>query len=133
MAKHLALFRGLDTAGANGLWVTDGTAAGTFELTGISGAFTGGFGPSFATFFNGEVLFAGPDTANLTGLWVTDGTAAGTFELTGISGADTSLSGGLRPFDLTLFNGEVLLSGFDTAGANGLWVRIGLPGVCEHW
>src|SRR5690349_9679713 len=33
-----ALFEGEDAAGIVGLWVTDGTAAGTHELTGISGA-----------------------------------------------------------------------------------------------
>ena len=32
-----ALFTGADTAGHLGLWMTDGTAAGTQELTGIAG------------------------------------------------------------------------------------------------
>jgi len=32
------LFRGVDANGQAGLWVTDGTAAGTHELTGISNA-----------------------------------------------------------------------------------------------
>ena len=36
------LFDGTDAAGDLGLWVTNGTAAGTHELTGISGAYTGG-------------------------------------------------------------------------------------------
>jgi ELWxxDGT repeat protein len=84
--------------------VTDGTAAGTFELTGISGAFTDGIDPAGFTFFNGEVLFAGFDTADHQGLWVTNGTAAGTFELTGISGANTNF--GINPGELTFFNGE---------------------------
>ena len=92
MAKHIALFQGRDTVGQPGLWVTDGTAAGTFELTGISGANTNfGINPGELTFFNGEVLFDGRDTAGQLGLWVTNGTAAGTFELTGISGANTSV------------------------------------------
>ena len=34
---NLVMFAGTDTAGNIGLWVTDGTAAGTHELTGISG------------------------------------------------------------------------------------------------
>jgi ELWxxDGT repeat protein len=121
------LFAGADTAGNSGLWVTNGTAAGTHEITGISGAFTGGIisggdvSPSF-TVFNGEVLFNGEDAAGQGSLWVTNGTAAGTHELTGISGA---YSGGLFPSDLTVFNGEVLFNGTDTAGNTGLWVTNG--------
>jgi ELWxxDGT repeat protein len=81
MAKHLALFNGSDTAGNSGLWVTDGTAAGTFELT----TFVLGhqvpvvLSPFNLTFFNGEVLFQGVDPfGGQKGLWVTNGTAAGT-------------------------------------------------------
>ena len=36
------LFNGVDTAGNNGLWTTNGTAAGTPELTPITGARTTG-------------------------------------------------------------------------------------------
>jgi ELWxxDGT repeat protein len=51
------LFNGLDTAGDASLWVTNATAAGTHELTGISGANAAGLNPSDMTAFNGEVLF----------------------------------------------------------------------------
>jgi ELWxxDGT repeat protein len=34
-----ALFEGADNTGQYGLWVTNGTAAGTFEFTGITGAY----------------------------------------------------------------------------------------------
>jgi ELWxxDGT repeat protein len=94
MARHFVMFGGIDTAGTRGLWVTNGTAHGTYELTGITGAFAGngqyagGLSPIDLTVFNGEVLFAGHDTANNVSLWVTGGTAAGTHELTGINGAD---------------------------------------------
>ena len=37
-----AVFSGLDADGDIGLWVTNGTAAGTHELTGINGANPGG-------------------------------------------------------------------------------------------
>jgi ELWxxDGT repeat protein len=40
------LFSGYDAAGDTGLWVTDGTAAETHELTGISGANAAGLNPS---------------------------------------------------------------------------------------
>ena len=39
---NLMMFAATDAAGDKGLWVTDGTAAGTHELTGISGTYTGG-------------------------------------------------------------------------------------------
>jgi hypothetical protein len=40
--NHEVLFNGTDAAGKAGLWLTNGTAAGTHELAGISGASTGG-------------------------------------------------------------------------------------------
>jgi ELWxxDGT repeat protein len=102
--------------------VTNGTAAGTFEFTGISGANAAGLNPSDMTVFNGEVLFNGTDTADHAGLWVTNGTAAGTHELTGISGANAA---GLNPSDMRVLNGEVLFNGVDTAGDAELWVTNG--------
>lgn len=70
MAKQLAMFASMDSAEIKGLWVTDGMAAGTYELTGIAGAYAGGlfggpvssFGQDF-TNFNGEVLFEGANAA----------------------------------------------------------------------
>src|SRR5262249_9040042 len=128
-------FQGADAAGQVGLWVTYGSAAGTHELTGITGAnATGllgsdqGFGffslidPDF-TLFDREILFQGANAAGLDGLWVTDCTAAGTHDLTGIAGANTSL--GLQPRGFTVFNGEVLFNGTDAAGGSTLWVTDG--------
>jgi ELWxxDGT repeat protein len=124
------LFNGIDAAGLSGLWVTNGTAGGTHELTGIAGAYTGGptsaapgrLDPQNLTVFGHEVLFTGTDANGNTGLWVTDGTAAGTHELTGISGA---YPGGFHPADFTVFKNEVLFNGVDTAGNDGLWVTNG--------
>jgi ELWxxDGT repeat protein len=120
--KNEVLFDGLDAAGENGLWVTNGTAAGTHELTGISGANAAGILPSHMTVFNNEVLFSGRDAAGNIGLWVTDETAAGTHELTGIKG---TYSGGLNPFDFTVFKNELLFNGLDSSGEAGLWVTNG--------
>jgi hypothetical protein len=129
------LFEGTDASGNVDLWVTNGTAAGTSELTGISGAFQSGIlfdlpaplPPSF-TVFNGEVLFEGTDASGHFGLWATDGTAAGTFELTGISGANSgglfSGGGSVHP-NFTAFNGKALFEGFDASGTYGLWVTNG--------
>ena len=118
------LFNATDAAEQNGLWVTDGTAAGTHEITGISGANAYGVDPSFLTVFKHEVLFNGFDAAGNRGLWVTNGTAASTHELTGIVGASTSGSG-FNPTDFTVFKGKVLFDGVDAAGNEGLWVTDG--------
>jgi hypothetical protein len=124
------LFEGVDASGAVGLWVTNGTAAGTQELTGISGVNAnglfagGGVSPQF-TAFDGHVLFAGTDAGGAIDLWVTNGTAAGTYEITGISGADSGGGGGFQPVDFTLFDGEVLLKGLDSTVGLGLWITNG--------
>ena len=110
----------LDTAGyyipSEGLWVSDGTAAGTTEIgglgsTGITNAFqyvaslgvangggifdTGNVADPDFTVYNNEVLFIGADSSNdyagHVGLWVTNGTAAGTSEIGGL--ANTGISG----------------------------------------
>ena len=121
------LFNGLNNvgAGAHGLWATNGTAAGTTEITGIVGAAATGVNPSDITVFNGSALFNGTDTAGNLGLWTTNGTGAGTTEITGISGAATT---GLDPTNMTVFNGEVLFNGVDADGLAGLWVTNGTAG-----
>ncbi len=57
------LFRGVDKAGASGLWMTDGTALGTTEITGINGAASTGINPTDITVFNGGALFNGAENA----------------------------------------------------------------------
>jgi ELWxxDGT repeat protein len=137
--NNKVLFAGWDAGYQTSLWVTDGTTAGTYELTGIKGVWAGGGGlfegapvvrPPDLTVFNGKVLFNSLDTAQLSGLWVTDGTAAGTHELTGISGAYTggptgAAPGGLDPTSLTVFKSEVLFNGVNANGEHGLWVTDG--------
>jgi ELWxxDGT repeat protein len=122
-----ALFEGVDASDYKGLWITDGTSSGTHEITGIVGANSSDFFPSYSpdfTVFNGEVLFAAANTANHIGLWVTDGTSSGTHEITGI--ANTYGFGyGLQPQHLTVFNGEVIFEGNDAANNYGLWVTDG--------
>jgi ELWxxDGT repeat protein len=95
----VVLFNGFDAAGKQGLWVTDGTTAGTHEIA-VNGAAPGGLNPSDLTAFNHhEVLFNGVDAAGKHSLWETDGTTAGTHEITGIKGAN---SNGVAPSDLTV-------------------------------
>jgi ELWxxDGT repeat protein len=144
------LFRGEAGTGGNetpGLWVTDGTAAGTFEVggnlnAGISYASPGGLIPGFVpgyplfTVFNGEALFTGRDADGNQGLWVTNGTAPGTFELTNIPGAfsvgppgtpGTDVMGALG--NMTVLGNEVVFRGNDQQDTNGsLWVTNGQQG-----
>ena len=98
------LFEGNDTAGVPGLWITDGTSAGTHELS-VAGAnaaglfaSSGGYvaQPRFAV-INGIALFYGLDAAGKVGLWSSDGTSAGTTEVA-VAGANAN---GIAPSDLT--------------------------------
>ena len=114
------LFSGLDASGDMGLWVSDGTAAGTHELTGIASADSAGLAPSDFTVYNGEVLFRGLDQSGRAQLWMTDGTVAGTQELTGIIGAATT-GAGFDPSGFSVYDGMVLFSGVDTSGDTELW------------
>ena len=95
--------------------------AGTYEITGVSGASSTGLTPTDMIVYNGEVLFNGLDADDAAGLWVTDGTGAGTHEIA-VAGADAS---GLNPTDMTVYNGEVLFAGKDASGHIGLWVTDG--------
>jgi ELWxxDGT repeat protein len=131
-------FAGTNASGQFGLWVSDGTAQGTHELTGIAGAnLTSsnavGVAPTDFIVFNGQMLFAGTSSDGQRGLWVSDGTAQGTHELTGIAGANTGpYSLGLNPSDLFVFDGEVLFLGVDASGEPSLWVTDGTgPGTQE--
>jgi len=123
------LFEGTNASGVQGLWITNATAAGTYELSGISGANPTGLLPSHMTVYNGEVLFegmAGVAGDDVPGLWVTNGTVAGTYELGGSAnvGINNVYSGGfllLGNPDFTPFNGITLFDGRDSANNIGLW------------
>jgi len=69
-------------SGGSHPWVSDGTLAGTTELSVLvaSGVFDGVPNLQFVV-LGDRALFAGRDANNVVGLWVTDGTAAGTTEI----------------------------------------------------
>ena len=119
------LFSGL-FEGHSGLWITDGTSAGTSELT-VSGADPNGVVPSNFTVLGTKAVFEGLDAGFQRYLWVTDGTSGGTSELT-VAGA---YSFGLFDFsdvstaNLTPFGSKALLDGVDASGNIGLWVTDG--------
>lgn len=126
MQNQFLLFEGIDANNTAGLWVTDGTALGTHELTGINGANPGGLSPRYITVFDGKILFSGFNANGAVGLWVTDGTAAGTHELNGIGGANPGgLFSNFTDPDFTAFKGQILFNGVNVSGAKGLWVTDG--------
>jgi ELWxxDGT repeat protein len=111
------LFDGLDANGSTfGLWVTDGTAAGTYELVGGFG----GSGPSYLTLFHNEVLFGVFDGS---GLWETDGTAAGTHELATMNVGGTATAMGQSA--IAVLGNKALFCVQDPDGTFGLWVTNG--------
>jgi hypothetical protein len=77
------LFEASNTSNKPGLWVTDGTSAGTMEISVPNAYFNGIFsGVNFqGAVVGGEVVFSGTDNLGVQDLWVTDGTAAGTKEI----------------------------------------------------
>ena len=58
MITNVLLFAGNDASGHVGLWVTDGRASRTYELTGIAGAAANGVQPFDLTIYKGEALFS---------------------------------------------------------------------------
>jgi ELWxxDGT repeat protein len=46
MAENVVLFQGVNASGDTGLWETNGTTSGTFELAPIAGADASGLAPS---------------------------------------------------------------------------------------
>ena len=121
MLPNVVLFQASADPNTQGLWETNGTAAGTFLVT--NGSFVDGFRPNALslmdiTVFGNQVLFSGRNASGKYGLWTTDATVAGTVELTGIAGAGTGTNVGLNPSDLTVFGAEVLFNGLDNTAGN---------------
>jgi ELWxxDGT repeat protein len=124
MTTSRAVFSGIDGSDRQNLWVTDGTAAGTTELTVTSpGLFDTNVVPDF-TVFGGKVLFEGKDASGHLNLWVTDGTTAGTSEVTA-AGANPNRLFNVVPPDFTVLGSEALFEGYDASNHYNLWVTDG--------
>ena len=125
MATNVLLFAGLDKNGDNNLWVTDGTAAETSEISVAAsvrrGCCTPPASPYFAASPDGRVLFSGIDAKGDFNLWVTNGTSAGTSEIS-LAKQDPN---GLIPQNLTVFGNKVLFEGLDKNLNSNLWVTDG--------
>ena len=124
-----AVFSGFGASGTPNLWVTDGAAAGTSELT-PAGAYEFGLldlnpgdSPDF-TALGGRILFEGVDASGHRNLWVTDGTSAGTSELT-VAGADSAgLFYEIDP-QFTALGNKALFVGADATRHSNLWITDG--------
>jgi len=116
MSSTLAVFEGLDDTRKEGVWVTDGSAAGTSELV------SGNLNPHDFTVFGNKVLFAanGQASPGSQHLWITDGTVSGTSELN-VPGSDHNFD--VR--DITSIGGKALFYGVSAATGLGLWVTDG--------
>ena len=104
------------------LWVTNGTAAGTYMLKDINPG-TGSSHPKNITALgNGKALFSANDGTHGYELWVTDGTANGTYLVKDIN----SGSGNSNPRYITsLGNGSALFDASDGTHGYQLWMTDG--------
>lgn len=107
-----------------GLWISDGTSAGTTQVK--QGAGGTGFTQS-----GSQVLFAASDAAHGSELWVTDGTSAGTTLLKDINPGTTggfvgSIPGSLNiPTSLRPAGTKMVFLGNDGVTGTELWVTDG--------
>ncbi len=65
---RIVFFVGSDNNNHASLWTTDGTAAGTQEITGVQGA-AADFRPNYLAVLGSKVLFQANDAGGLTNLW----------------------------------------------------------------
>ena len=126
--RNEALFAGTDAGGHQNLWITDGTAGGTSELSlaeaNSEGLFSNSTVPSF-TLFGSEILFACMDAARSSdvfanpGLFVATVTSGTVGEIPGAAAAIPSRPRhSISPSNFAVFNGEVLFQGFEDNGGD---------------
>jgi hypothetical protein len=118
---NVALFDDSNSAGQWQLWVTDGTATGTQELTTVTDFYGIGVGPNNITSLGTLAVFDSGINGTNNQLWVTDGTASGTHPITDITfelnvPVDGSLfvpvEDSINPSDFDAFGDKVLFIGW---------------------
>lgn len=114
-APTFSLLRASD--GANKIWVTNGTPAGTTGLS-VSSTFVSG---SMGT-ISGKIVFVGNNTASGYEPWVTDGTLAGTFMLKDINSGTSS---GASTMWSAVVNNRVVFTANDATLGQEMWVTDG--------
>lgn len=95
------------------LWVSDGTPAGTVQITNTVTYEDGGF-----SVLNNVLYFSGKSSATGTELWRTDGTAGGTFMVRDINPGPESSNPGDR---FVLLNNEIYFSAFSATHGREVW------------
>jgi ELWxxDGT repeat protein len=110
-------FAGYDAAAGVQLWKSDGTAAGTQQVTNTVTPSFGAFGICYLTVSAGQLYFQANDGITGSELWVSDGTAAGTHEVADI------LPGilGSTPTQLTAFMSSLYFLASDGTHGGQLW------------
>lgn len=131
IANGLLYFSVMNPTSSHGLWRSDGTAAGTFRLSGVqvpalhSNQASSGSSVPF-TNVNGTLYFTGIDSSG-TELWKTNGTVAGTITVKDIfPGFSYSANYGSQPHssfpdNLTNLNGTLYFSAFTKENGRELW------------
>jgi ELWxxDGT repeat protein len=123
IANGKLFFRATDPNGGHEVWVSDGTAAGTFLTRDIVVANTvnGDTLPSELTALNGIVYFAAYSALFGQGsdreLWRTDGTFAGTVRVEDIRPGTASAD----PKELTVLGGTLYFTANDGVNGRELW------------
>ena len=112
-------FYATDSAHGAGLFVSDGTVAGTIFLTAMPGV------PNSLSFsaIGSKFYFENYDATNGYELWVSDGTVAGTHRVT-----DTETPNSANPTNFTVSGAKVYFSATDGAHGRELWSFNGSPG-----
>ena len=129
-----------DTVGTE-LFISDGTAQGTGVLKDIwpGGGPNESSNPDEFTVYNGKLYFEATDSLHGQELWVSDGTTSGTQLFYDINTATNSDYGKSSiPNNLTVVNGLLYFSAYDSISGDEPWVSDGTPGgthllmdICE--
>ena len=107
-------FAGADSGATFGAWITDGTAAGTYELaSGLAAA------PTDFVFAGSQIFFIALDATGASQLWVSDGAQGDAHEVP-LSGQPFS-----DPSAPLAFGGEIVLTAVDSTGSAGVWISDG--------
>jgi ELWxxDGT repeat protein len=116
------LFKATNSGNTNNeLWVTDGTADGTYLLKEINPSTKTGSDIGQMTIFNNEAYFSANDGTHGAELWKTDGTAEGTVMVKDISPG----SQGSQPGHLIGWNDNLYFTAFHPDYGTELWRTAG--------
>ncbi|HBL29681.1 MAG TPA: hypothetical protein DD490_22835, partial [Acidobacteria bacterium] len=112
--------------GENGLWSTDGTAAGTHRFSGSLCAYSCAYQLTFQP-VQGKIAFVAWDAAHGLELWTSDGTEGGTRRLTDVPGPlgpPGSNHTGPYPGEIVAAGSRIFFPALDSHGVE-LWVTDG--------